>query len=168
LKVVSVIRNDILGLDDEGEKEVLTEKHVNSQASSSKGLHKSVTSVSVIPHKDAAQFAKSDGLLKKPDEPVPVLNSGRVLQNDQQISSGSIASKGPTKLLLIMSPIKSPQKSPLKYVSEEADMAAHCIEGSLEGHANISTSCFPNDRANDKHIAIGGDVLGEQTKSLMQ
>jgi len=45
-------------------------------------------------------------------------------------------------------------------------MAALSVVGTLEGHANISTSCFPNDRANDKHIAIGGDVLGEQSKPV--
>jgi len=169
LKVVSVIKNDILGLDNEGEKEVQTEKIVNSDGCSSKGFLKSVSSVKkgVIHHKDAAQVVNSDDILKKLDDPVPVVNSGRVLQKDQQTLTGSIASKGPTKLLLIMSPLESPQKGTLKYVSEDADMAALCVLGTLEGHANISTSYFPNDRENNKHIAIGGDVLGEEPKPLL-
>jgi len=112
MKIVSVIKNDILGLND-GKKEVLPEKHVNSQGIISKGLLKSVTAFKkgLIPRKDAAH-----GVLKKLDDLVPVVCSGRVLQKDQQIPAGSIVSKGPTKSLLIMSPLISPQQSPLKYV----------------------------------------------------
>jgi len=90
---------------------------------------------------------------------VPIVSSGSVLQKDQQNPTGSNVSVGPLKLPLIM--------SPLKCVLEDSKMAAYCVEGTLEGHGNVLTSCSPNDQGNDKHVAIGGDVLGEHTKPLL-
>jgi len=87
---------------------------------------------------------------------VPIVSSAGVLRKDQQIPTGSTASKKPLKSMLIM--------SPLKRILDDSEMAAYCVEGTLKSQPNISTSCFQNDRA---IVAPGGDILVEETKPLL-